>query len=126
MIGSSRFRKYVLAVFAAGNIAAAQPATSVAQFNPAQFQLFCPNAITQNFPTTGPTDTTWMICWREVAGNNSIADPNGLVIGPVYFRKSPSASFVRILWDLRVSEYFVPYHPGSPRFYDLSFYNFKL
>jgi len=129
MIGSPRFRQYVLAVtslFAAGNTAVAQPAPPAAPFNPAQFQLFCPNAITQNFPTAGPAETTWMICWREVAGNNSIADPNGLVIGPVYFRKSPNAPFVRILWDLRVSDYFVPYHPGSPRFYDLSFYNFKL
>src|SRR6516165_9842812 len=77
MIGSPRFRQYVLAVtslFAAGNTAVAQPAPPAAPFNPAQFQLFCPNAITQNFPTAGPAETTWMICWREVAGNNSIAD----------------------------------------------------
>jgi len=107
--------------------ASAQPAApaSVA-FNPARFLLFCPNAITQNFPTSGPAVTTWLICWHEVAGLNSIANPNGLVIGPVYFKKSPSAPFMRILWDMRVSDYFVPYHPGSPRFYDLSFYNFVL
>jgi Cu2+-containing amine oxidase len=67
-----------------------------------------------------------MICWREVAGSNSVADPNGLVIGPVYFRQSPSAPFVRVLWDMRVSDYFVPYHDNSNRFYDLSVYNFTL
>ncbi len=94
--------------------------------NPGRFILFCPNAFTQNFPTAGPTQTSWLICWHEVAGNNSIADPNGLAIGPVYFRKSPTAPFFRVLWDLRVSDYFVPYHPGNPRYYDLSFYNFKL
>jgi hypothetical protein len=106
--------------------AQAQPAITATEVNPARFQLFCPNAITQNFPTTGPAETTWLICWHEVAGNNSIVNPNGLVIGPVYLRKAPNAPFVRVLWDMRVSEYFVPYHPGSPRFYDLSVYNFTL
>jgi Cu2+-containing amine oxidase len=48
------------------------------------------------------------------------------VIGPVYFRQSPNAPFVRILWDMRVSDYFVPYHDNSHRFYDLSVYNFTL
>ena len=102
----------------------AQPNTSVLDI--ARFRLFCPNATTQDFPTTGPVQTTWVICWREVAGTNSLVNPNGLVIGPVYFRQSPGAPFVRILWDMRVSEYFVPYHDGSPRFYDLSVYNFVL
>lgn len=123
-----RFRHCVLAAASfliSAGIGNAQPVTAV-PITPAVFLSFCPNAITQNFPTSGPTQTTWMICWHEVAGNNSIADPNGLVIGPVYFRKSPSAPFVRILWDMRVSDYFVPYHPGSPRFYDLSGFNFKL
>ena len=27
---------------------------------------------------------------------------------------------------MRVSDYFVPYHPGSPRYYDLSGFNFQL
>ena len=122
------FPRYcVLAVTLAlmcASIAGAQ--VSSVSVSPARFLFFCQNAITQNFPTTGPAETTWLICWHEVAGNNSIANPNGLVIGPVYFRKSPSAPFVRVLWDMRVSDYFVPYHPGSPRFYDLSFYNFVL
>jgi hypothetical protein len=107
-------------------VASAQPVAAGAALNMSRFRLFCPNAITQNFPTSGPAETTWLICWREVAGNDSVANPNGLVIGPVYFRKSPSAPFIRILWDMRVSDYFVPYHPGSPRYYDLSIYNFVL
>jgi hypothetical protein len=88
--------------------------------------LFCPNSLTQDFPTSGTAQTTWRICWREVAGSNSLVNPNGLVIGPAYFRKSPNAPFVRVLWDMRVSDYFVPYHPGSPRYYDLSSFNFQL
>jgi len=106
--------------------ASAQEITNRAALRVERLRLFCPNAISQSFPTAGPAQTTWLICWHEVAGNNSIANPNGLVIGPVYFRKSPTTPLVRILWDLRVSDYFVPYHAGSPRFYDLSYYNFKL
>lgn len=91
-----------------------------------RFQLTCPNLIIQHFPTSGPVRTTWQICWREVAGTDSLRDPNGLVIGPVYFRTSPRAPYIKVIHDMRVSDYFVPYHPGSPRFYDLSYYNFQL
>src|SRR5690242_5852848 len=78
----------------------------------ARLPQLCPNSITQNFPTSGPPETTWTICWREVAGNDGLANPNGLVIGPVYFRRAPTAPFVTVLWDMRVSDYFVPYHTG--------------
>jgi Cu2+-containing amine oxidase len=87
---------------------------------------FCENHLTQSFPIAGPAQTTWNICCHEVRSNDSVHNPNGLVIGPVYFQKSPGAPFARILWDMRVSEYFVPYHTGSPRYYDLSGFNFKL
>jgi hypothetical protein len=109
---------------AAASTAGSQEIASTAFLT--RLRSFCPNVITQDFPTSGPAQTTWVVCWHEVAGNNSIANPNGLVIGPAYFRKAPGAPLVRILWDMRVSDYFVPYHPGSPRFYDLSFYNFVL
>lgn len=88
--------------------------------------LLCEHQVVQSFPIAGPAQTTWRICWREVRGVDSVANPNGLVIGPVYFQKAPSAPFIRILWDMRVSDYFVPYHPGSPRYYDLSGFNFVL
>jgi Cu2+-containing amine oxidase len=92
----------------------------------ARIQLLCPNVIVQDFPSSGPPRTTWRICWREVAGSDSAHNPNGLVIGPVYFRPSPNAAFIEVMYDMRVSDYFVPYHPGSPRFYDLSGFNFTL
>src|SRR5260370_24780823 len=106
----SQFRAWIFAatlfVISTG-VAGAQPAVSATALDMARFQLFCPNAITQNFPTSGPAVTTWLICWHEIAGNNSIADPNGLIIAPVYFRQSPSSPFVRILSPMRVSYYFV-------------------
>jgi Cu2+-containing amine oxidase len=85
-----------------------------------------PNQVVQSFPSSGPTVTTWNVCWHEVAGNDSIANPNGLVIGPVDFKTSPSAPWRRVIYDMRISDFFVPYHQGFPRFYDLSGFNFKL
>src|SRR5712692_4655199 len=129
MSGIFRLWHWVLGAVLVGgliSIASAQSAITVTELNVARLQLLCPNVITQGFPTAGSAQTRWVICWHEVAGTNSIANPNGLAIGPVYFRKSPAAPLVRILWDMRVSDYFVPYHPGSPRFYDLSTYNFVL
>ena len=79
--------------------------------------VVCPHTITQNFPTTGTPVTTWTICWND--------NPR-LSVGPVYFRKSPSSPNVLILFDLRLSEIFVPYHAGQPRFYDLGDDNFGL
>jgi hypothetical protein len=109
--------------------ASAQPRPPVGELGERLFQrlqLLCPGAIIQNFPTSGPVRTTWQICWHEVRGNDSVANPNGLAIGPVYFRPSPRAPFIKIIHDMRVSDYFVPYHPGSPRYYDLSGFNFQL
>src|SRR5260370_554057 len=109
-----------------GQVATTQITSSSTALAMTRFLAFCPNAITQDFPTSGAAQTTWLICWHEVAGEDSVADPIGLIIGPVYFRKSPDAPMIRVLWDLRVSDYFVPYHPGDKRYYDLSHYNFKL
>ena len=86
----------------------------------------CIHSITQSFPTTGLPVTTWTICWREVAGNDSLHNPNGLVIGPVFFQKAAGAPQVFMIYDMRISEFFIPYHSGQPRFYDLSDFNFTL
>jgi Cu2+-containing amine oxidase len=106
--------------------AQAPVAATVIGLNPVAIPLLCPNAVTQDFPTGGAAQTTWLICWREVRGEDSVANPNGLVIGPVYLRRAPNTPFARVLWDMRVSEYFVPYHNSKWRFYDLSVFNFKL
>jgi primary-amine oxidase len=57
--------------------------------------------------------TTWDLCFSTIA-------PFGVVIQVAEFRRSPSDPFVRVLFDGRISEIFVPYHPGNPRFFDIS------
>ncbi|MGH2628531.1 MAG: hypothetical protein ACRDHY_17990, partial [Anaerolineales bacterium] len=63
--------------------------------------------------------TTWDLCFGAVSRY-------GLIIQLADFRKEPTAPFVRVLFDGRISEIFVPYHPGTPRFYDVSGANFPL
>ena len=92
---------YIFLLFAA----AAQ--TARAQCSP-------PFLVDQNFPTSGPMQTRWRICWQPAAGN-------GLVITAAFFQKSPTAPLMRVFFDARVSEIFVPYHSGSPRFLDVGF-----
>jgi hypothetical protein len=72
----------------------------VREVDPKRLAVLCPNQFDQSFPTSGPAQTSWRICWHEVASSQGLTNPNGLVIGPVYFRKSPNAPFVSILWDL--------------------------
>ena len=79
--------------------------------------------VDQAFPTAGPEQTRWRICVSEARGG---ARPNGLVVGPVYFRKTPASSFVNIFYDARISEIFVPYSSGQPRYFDLNVYHFEL
>lgn len=75
--------------------------------------------VDQPFPVSGPEETRWRICWQEQARN-------GLMITSAFFRKSPASPFVRILWDARISEIFVPYHDGSPRYFDVTNFSFSL
>ena len=72
------------------------------------------NLVDQSFPTAGPEVTHWRLCWDTVPGN-------GLLIRWAYFRKSPTSNWLFLLWDARLSEIFVPYHTGSPRYYDVEY-----
>jgi Cu2+-containing amine oxidase len=84
--------------------------------NTAWAQCSTPYLVEQAFPTSGPEETRWRICWQSQG-------KHGLVITAAFFRKSPSSPFMRVFWDARLGEIFVPYHPGSPRFLDLSTYS---
>jgi primary-amine oxidase len=84
----------------------------------AHAQCSRPNLVELSFPTNGPEETRWRICW--LAQNK-----NGIVITAAFFRTSPSKPFVRVFWDARISEIFVPYHSGAPRFYDVTGFNFS-
>jgi Cu2+-containing amine oxidase len=83
-----------------------------------QAQCSAPYLIDQTFPTAGPMETRWRLCWQPMSGN-------GLVITAAFFQKSPTSPLVRVFWDARVSEIFVPYHSGHPRYLDVG-YGFPL
>jgi len=78
-----------------------------------------PYFVEQKFPTALAEETRWRVCWQNTP-------QFGLRISSAHFRKSPNAPWMRVFWDARVSEIFVPYQTGSPRFSDLSQFNFPL
>ena len=84
----------------------------------------CANQVEQAFPLSGPEQTRWRICWR-ITPNNA-GRSSQLVLGPVWFRKSPSAAFTKVFHDARVAEIHVPYYAGSPRYFDISQFDFPL
>lgn len=98
----------LLLVLAAPSSAAQQPAPQ-----------YCstPYFIEQPFPTTGPEVSRWVVCWQVVRRHT-------LVITGAWFRPTPASKWIRVLWDGRLSQLFVPYHSGSPRFLDVTEYDF--
>lgn len=84
-----------------------------------QAQCSTPYLVDQQFPTSGPPETRWRICFQPVP-------KNGLVITAAFFQKSPSSPFIRVFWDARVAEIFVPYHTGQPRYYDMDSFSFPM
>ena len=48
-------------------------------------------------------------------------DGPNLVITGAWFRPTASSAWIKVLYDGRVSQLFVPYHGGSPRFLDVSY-----
>ena len=93
--------------FLAAGLAVAAPSTAMAQ------PVWCsaPYAITQSFQGGA---TAWSLCWRWSNGP-------GLVISHASFRTSPNGPWITILWEARVSQIFVPYHSGSPRYLDVNY-----
>jgi primary-amine oxidase len=63
--------------------------------------------------------TAWRVQWAEGTGK-------GLYITGAWFKRGPSEPWMRILWDARLVDIFVPYHTGSPRYYDLTGFSFGL
>jgi Cu2+-containing amine oxidase len=77
------------------------------------------NLVDQAFPTVGPEQTHWRLCWEAVPRQ-------GLLIHWAFFRTAPTAKWIRIFWDARISDILVPYHPGGPRFLDMSGFMFPM
>jgi primary-amine oxidase len=74
--------------------------------------------VEQSFPPKGAMETAWKVEWDTVGGY-------GLFIKGAWFKRGPKSDWMQVLGDARVSEIFVPYHRGAPRFWDVS-YGFDL
>ena len=72
-----------------------------------------PYYVEQRFPTTGAEETRWKLCWEMRGGN-------GPVVRDAYFRTSPTSQWIQVFHEASVAEIFVPYHPGQPRYRDVS------
>jgi Cu2+-containing amine oxidase len=79
-------------------------------------QQYCsaPYYVEQAFPTSGPEQTRWKLCWQVQNGPN-------LVITGAWFRPDPNQAWIKLIYDARVSQLFVPYHAGSPRYLDVNY-----
>lgn len=85
------------------------------------------NLVEQVFPTSpspasispAHPSTAWRVQFAHATGK-------GLYITGAWFRTAPTAPWRQVLYDARVAEIFVPYEAGSPRYYDLTSFNFPL
>ena len=65
-----------------------------------------PYYVEQAFPTSGPEQTRWKLCWQVLNGPN-------LVITGAWFRPAPNAAWIKLIYDARVSQLFVPWKPAT-------------
>ena len=77
------------------------------------------NTIIQEFPPGEPMQTAWKVRFAH-------ATAKGLYVTGAWFKKAPGEPWMRVLWDARAADIFVPYHSGSPRYYDLTGFQFSL
>jgi hypothetical protein len=73
----------------------------------------------QQFPPTGPLETAWFVTFDHGAHR-------AFYITSAYFKPGPAKPWVKILANAGLAELFVPYQTGSPRFLDLSTFDFEL
>ncbi len=73
-----------------------------------------PYFVDQSFPTSGPPKTRWKLCWQVLTGPN-------LVITGAWFQADPNAAWIKLIYDARLSQLFVPYHAGWPRYLDVTY-----
>ena len=77
------------------------------------------SVVYQEFPAEGPMETSWYVTFDHEIDK-------GLFITGAYFKPAPNREFVQVLGRAGLSELFVPYQSGSPRYADLSGYGFDL
>jgi primary-amine oxidase len=81
---------------------------------PPKQKLPTSTTVEQTFPSKGPMETAWKVEWETRSGY-------GLIIKNAFFKRTAEAPWMQVLGDARVSEIFVPYHRGAPRFWDVSY-----
>ena len=74
----------------------------------------------QQFPAFGPMETAWYVTFDHAVAK-------GLYITSARFKPAPDREWLEVLGRAGVSQIFVPYQSGWPRFYDLALaHNFDL
>ena len=109
----------IIALALAIPAAASAQTAPCAAFSPATGQ---PGLVEQVFPASpspGAPATSWRVRFAHATGK-------GLYITGAWFRTDPGKPWMRVLWDARLADIFVPYEAGSPRYYDLTNFNFPL
>lgn len=69
--------------------------------------------VSHTFNSGTPIETGWIVAWNTAPGR-------GFYIVRAHFRPGPGERFIQVLSEAGLAEIFVPYHEGSPRFYDLA------
>jgi primary-amine oxidase len=96
-----------------------KPVPQAKPMKPAKTEKPAPiNELIQEFPTNEMMQTAWKVHWGQKSGN-------GLYLHGAWFKKSPKDEWMQVVGDVRLAEALVPYHSGSPRFWDVS-YNFPM
>ena len=85
--------------------------------------------LAQSFPGAGPAVSEWRLCYeilRMPHVDGTLIGSETLVITQAEFRPGAAATPIAVVGDMRMSEIFVPYHDGDPRYNDLTDFAFDL
>ena len=115
----------LFAAFFSTGIASAQPSgnclshsshppTKPGTTNPARSSIAY-----QQFPADAPLETAWYVTFDHQV-------QKAIFLTSAYFKPGPNRPWIQVLGRAGLSEIFVPYRSGSPRFYDLSGFMFNL
>jgi Copper amine oxidase, enzyme domain len=78
-----------------------------------------PEVVEQHFPAQVPA-TDKRTAWKVTFGVDRFGSGDLLHIKQAEYKPSPSSGWIKVLDECRPFEMFVPYHSGSPRFYDFT------
>jgi len=73
----------------------------------------------QQFPASGSPETAWYVTYDHQTAK-------ALFLTSAYFKPGTHRDWIQVLGRAGLSDIFVPYQSGSPRFHDLSNFDFEL